>query len=297
MNFQKLQLREAIVIRKLISFHYFEYAKGYVFEGEQHDFWEFLYVDKGEVQVQADDRLYHLKQGHIIFHKPNEFHTVRVCHDHKPPNLIVIAFDCFSHSICALENKVIMLCDQERNLLTHVLREGFNAFVPPFDTSYEHTITRNPLAPFAAEQLVKMNLEALLIHINRNLQPTSKLPSSPLSAAHKEKNDHERVAQIIEYLQNHMTQSLSLEELCKVFHLGKSRLKELFQSQTGMGLLEYHKNLKIEHAKTLIREKKYNMTEIAELLGYTSIHYFSRDFKKRTDMSPTEYAKTVSARL
>jgi len=61
MKFARTRLLPAISIDQLISFHYFEYASGFVFDGEHHDFWEFLYVDKGQVQVQADDRTFELE--------------------------------------------------------------------------------------------------------------------------------------------------------------------------------------------------------------------------------------------
>ena len=67
----------------------------YSFPGESHDFWEFLCVDKGEVEITADNRAYTLKKGEIIFHKPNEFHTVRA-NGKIAPNLVVISFDCTS---------------------------------------------------------------------------------------------------------------------------------------------------------------------------------------------------------
>ena len=56
-------LRRDLAVPAVVTVHYFEYAKNYVFEGERHDFWEFLYVDKGEVEVMAGDTGYCLKQG------------------------------------------------------------------------------------------------------------------------------------------------------------------------------------------------------------------------------------------
>lgn len=131
MEFPRIQLQESISIQNLISFHYFEYAKGYVFDGEQHDFWEILYVDKGEVEVRADDHIHTLQQGHMIFHKPEEFHTVSVKHEHKPPNLIVISFECASAAMSDFENKIVALGDRERNMLSLIIQEGFQAFLPP----------------------------------------------------------------------------------------------------------------------------------------------------------------------
>jgi AraC-like DNA-binding protein len=65
----------------------------------------------------------------------------------------------------------------------------------------------------------------------------------------------------------------------------------------GTGIIEYFKYLKIERAKTLIREENHNITEIAEILDYNSIHSFSRHFKKATDISPSEYAKSIKSRI
>ena len=54
--------------------------------------------------------------------------------------------------------------------------------------------------------------------------------------------------------------------------------------------------MKIETAKQLIRNEQMNFTQIAETLGYSSIHYFSRQFRKLTGMSPSEYASSIKAR-
>lgn len=300
MDFPRIYLQESLSIEALISFHYFEYAKGFVFDGEQHDFWEILYVDKGEVEVRADDVVHTLKQGNMIFHKPEEFHTVHVRQTHKPPNLIVIAFACHSAAMIQLENKVVALGDRERNMLSSIIQEGFQAFLPPFDSPSVHLLERNPTALFGSEQLIKSYLEFLLITLIRkqeigvSVQEPQKLKQSSLQ---KEKAEHGLVGQITDYLRDHLADSFTLDDLCQTFHLGKSRMKELFQSQKGMGVMEAFKSLKIEQAKTYMREGTYNITEIASLLGYTSIHYFSRDFKKTVGMSPTDYAKSVKARV
>ena len=57
--------------------------------------------------------------------------------------------------------------------------------------------------------------------------------------------------------------------------------------------MQYFTSLKIEEAKKLISFDKYTFTEIAYKLGYSSLHYFSRQFKKATDMSLTEYARSI----
>lgn len=299
MDFPSIQLQESLTIQTLFSFHYFEYAKGFVFDGEQHDFWEILYVDKGEVEIRADDHIHTLHQGNMIFHKPEEFHTVSVKHEHTPPNLIVICFECMSPAMTIFEKKILALGDRERNILSLIIQEGFQAFLPPFDKPTVHHLERNPHAPFASEQMIKSYLEVLLITLIRNQEQASTPDSMKYkqSSLQKEKAEQRIVQQIMEYLKANLSQSFTQDHLCQKFHLGKSRLKELFQSQMQTGVLEAFKSLKIEQAKTFIRDGRYNFTEIAAMLGYASIHYFSRDFKKTVGMPPSDYAKSVKARL
>ena len=74
--FTSTYLKQEIVINEIITVHYFEYNSDFYFPGESHGFWEFLYVDKGEVEVTAGDTDYVLNKGDIIFHKPYEFHRL-----------------------------------------------------------------------------------------------------------------------------------------------------------------------------------------------------------------------------
>ena len=77
MTYIKTKLKHSIDIDAIITLHYFEYMKNFEFKGESHNFWEFLYVDKGTVAVRADDTWTTLKTGDIIFHQPNEFHAIK----------------------------------------------------------------------------------------------------------------------------------------------------------------------------------------------------------------------------
>lgn len=60
-------------------------------------------------------------------------------------------------------------------------------------------------------------------------------------------------------------------------------------------MIEFFTRMKIDFAKQLIRENDMNFTQISDFLGYSSIHYFSRQFKKLSGMTPTEYATSIKA--
>ncbi|MCZ8518265.1 MULTISPECIES: helix-turn-helix transcriptional regulator [Paenibacillus] len=250
------------------------------------------------MEVQADDRTLELRQGQMIFHKPDEFHSVRVQKHHKPPNLIVIAFECASPAMAYFRDRTMSVTDRERDLFSLLLTEGTRAFLPPWGDPAVHTLVLRPEAPFGSEQAMKAYLELLLISLIRlgsRSDGTTRAPAK-LSSLQKENAEKQLISSIMDYMGRRIAEPLSLDQLCREFHLGKSRLKELFQSQLGVSVLEHFKRMKAEEAKSLIREERYNFTQIAEKLGYASIHYFSRDFKKMTGMPPSEYARTVKAR-
>ena len=72
MNYESTLLNQDIIVEKLVTVHYFEYTSRFYFPGET-GFWEFLYVDKGEVTVNTDDLRHVLKSGDIIFISPWSF--------------------------------------------------------------------------------------------------------------------------------------------------------------------------------------------------------------------------------
>ncbi|TYP74779.1 helix-turn-helix domain-containing protein [Paenibacillus methanolicus] len=299
MDFSGRELSEALSIRKLISFHYFEYAKGFTFDGEAHDFWELLYVDKGEVEVRAGERTHLLKAGMVIFHQPGEFHAVRVGAAHKPPNLIVMAWACESPHLNRLAGKIAALGNEERNLLSLLLQEGFRTYKPPFDDPYAHGLSLREDAPFAGEQALKSFLTLLLIRLIRNeCRDEEAAPDKrKLTSARQEKAEQRIVRLAIAYMKDNLSEALTLDDLCREVHLGRSQLKRIFRTHMAQGALDCFKRLKIEEAKTMIREELYNFSEIAAKLGYASLHYFSRDFKRAVGMSPSEYAKSTQARI
>ncbi|WP_261302935.1 AraC family transcriptional regulator [Paenibacillus andongensis] len=287
---QRTHLKMTIVINKVITMHYFEYGKNFVFNGERHNFWEFLYVDRGEIEVMADETRHLLKQGTIIFHKPNEFHSFYATRG-KAPNLVVMTFDCHSKAMERFANQVLHLEDEERNLLTQIVKEGENAFHFPFG----HPLKRHTDAPIGSEQLIKCYLEIFLVRLLRKEGLSD--PSKPLSSAAKEKNVDETTKRIIDLLAERMDTNISLDEISHLLYIGKTQLKDKFKKNTGHTIIEYFSKMKIEQAKLLMREEAINFTEISQRLGFSSVHYFSKAFKKTTSMSPSEYARTVKARL
>lgn len=292
MGFESLPLTDLLTITDIVTIHYFEYTSTYHFRGESHDFWEFLCVDKGEVLVTADTSTYVLSKGQMIFHEPNEFHNV-TANGRVAPNLVVISFKCTSPIMDRFRKLIVTIGETERSALAKILMEARQCISTPLDNPYTTKMEKIPNAPLGCEQIIKIHLEFLLLHILRRLEA----PARPIQTmqASKKKNDILLYARVSSYLEEHLREKLTIEDICRANLVSRSQLQKLFREEHNCGVIDYFSHMKIEAAKQMIRENKDNFTEISEILGYTSIHYFSRQFKKITGMSPSEYASSIKA--
>ena len=292
-GYQPTALRRDIAVPAVVTVHYFEYARDYVFEGEKHDFWELLYVDKGEVEVMADDTGYCLKQGEMIFHKPGEFHNV-FANGLVAPNLVVVAFVCASPAMAYFEGKVVKAEEVERELLARIVHEARDAFSNPLDDPGSLKMERASSSAFGSEQMLGLLLEQMLIRMVR--RGAQRDVAVKTSSSVKRRSDHDLVQRIIAYMQDNACGTLTFSQVCRFSAQSATNLKTIFKSVTGMGVMEYYRGLKIDAAKTLLREGGGNITQIADKLGYTSVNYFSRYFKQATGMTPSEYTQSIQAK-
>lgn len=289
MGYTPLELERQLAIDRIYSVHYFEYGPDYAFVGESHDFWELVYADKGEVYVTAGEEEKLLKKGQMIFHEPGEFHNVRATGD-GAPNIVIISFECNGPAMDFFRHRVVNVSDNERVLLARIVEMAGAAFSTPLDDPLTPHLIRREAAPFGCEQIIGVSLEYMLLCLVRRGDET---PASRPTSLIRERSQNEFLARVQQYLEANIQRRLTLSDICRDNLVGRSYLQKVFREKTGGGAMEYFGNLKIQKAKEMIRQGSHNFTEIAALLGYNSIHYFSRHFKKVTGMTPSEYASSV----
>lgn len=291
MEYKSTVLRPSAVVHRVISIHYFEYMSDFSFPGESHDFWEFVCVDKGVIDVMAGEKRIPLKRGNIIFHQPGEFHNI-ITNGEVAPNLVVIGFECHSPCMKAFEGKILTVSETERELLARIIIEAHNAFSGRMDDPYQEELVRNPSPlAFGAEQMIANYLEELIIHLYRRyFENPGQFKTRRQPEVHIKSDAYNR---IIRYMEEHIGERLSLDTICRDTLTGRSQLQKIFREAHGCGVIDYFSSMKIDTAKQLIRDNHLNFTEISDRLGYTSVHYFSRQFKKLTGMTPSEYATSI----
>ncbi|MCU9815154.1 helix-turn-helix transcriptional regulator [Paraclostridium sp. AKS73] len=75
--------------------------------------------------------------------------------------------------------------------------------------------------------------------------------------------------------------------------MSSTTLHSLFKKNTNKTVNNYINDIKLKKSKELIKSSSYTFSQISELLGFSSIHYFSRKFKSHFGISPTEYSKSI----
>ena len=94
---------------------------------------------------------------------------------------------------------------------------------------------------------------------------------------------------VIEYMQTHYDQPVTLADIAKVAHLSVSRLAHLFRDQMGITLIDYLTYIRINHAKHMLLTTENNCTRICYDVGYNNQSYFTRVFKQLTGMTPRNF--------
>lgn len=288
-EFQLTSLKTEISVSKICTVHYFEYSKDHSFPGESHNFWEFVYVDKGEITAVAENTPHILRHGDIIFHKPNEWHTL-YANGEIAPNIVIVTFSSPSKAMSFFENKIMKVGQREKNIITEIINEYLKSFSTPVDDTFTTYLTRKKEAVFGGEQMIKILLEQLLISMMRG----SDIPRQTVG---KTTRLDSNLNLMLGYMENNISGVVSVDDLSKYAGISRSAVAQVFRSELGCGPNQWFIKMKIDAAKRYIREGNLNFTQISSVLGYSGIHYFSRQFKKVTGMSPMEYARSIKLLL
>ena len=133
-----------------------------------------------------------------------------------------------------------------------------------------------------SHRLLSGLLEEIVIRLCRSLRGT------PTAAESAEPSGAERLCfRLQQYIDTHVFTLHSLAEVADLFGYNYSYLSSLFRRTTGGTLSEYYQGAKWRVARLLVREEKTAITEIAEMLGYSSVYVFSRAYRTRFGIPPT----------
>ncbi len=269
--YQPVEIRNAFQIKKLYTAFKHRYDSNYYFDGEYHNFWEFVAVTDGEIGVTAGSDVLVLKKGQAILHEPMEFHRLwsegSTC-----PEIVIFSFA--AENMPEYFSKIFELKDVA--LPAKILEEMKSVFDIKGGNVRKVKEEGNLDYQFAVKKLEMFLLEA----VSQKLKLTHELKTKTA------KNYNA----IVTVLENNIDKNLSVSDIAKMCNISEINLKKTFSRYSGMGVISYFNQLKIMAATDMLKSGM-TVKETAAALGFSNQNYFSTVFKRITGTSPTKYIK------
>jgi AraC-like DNA-binding protein len=206
------------------------------------------------------------------------------------PNIFIISFTSDSLAMQYFEHRKLTASMATKQHIVAIIHEATNTFDLPFNTPDMHGLKlREKDSLWGGPQSVLLRLELMLIELVRE---NSYFESQPKMFFTKDIIEDDFALKIISFMEKRIYGKFSMAELSREMSFGKTYISRYFSSVSGYSIISYFTMMKINEAKRLIREDKYNFFEISEMLMFTNSHYFSSVFKKYTGMTPSQYKKS-----
>lgn len=281
---KSFEVNDSIRISRIYSFFQTVYAGGYRFPGELHNFWECVYVQQGEVCASADGKVYTLTAGHLIFHRPMEFHGLYV-EEGKEAKLLIFSFaaekmpeECRYGGVFSLEPRQLAILTSLVDYVEQAYRK-----MQPGDPQDVHWYQRY-------HRLFAEDPKCLPMVVTYLYQLILSLPNSEKVAANSTQQDAEIFQRAVEHMHLNLHTPMSVAELAKQVSVSESSLLRIFRKYAQTSVHRYFLLMKIKAAVQLL-ESGMGVGQVAEKLGFGNASYFSVCFKRETGKMPTEIRK------
>lgn len=266
---QHLYMSRRLNIERIYTFFYQEKEPGFLFSGESHEATELFYVDSGSLHCVVDGRDHILKQGELMLFAPDQWHMQYADMD-VSPKFITLAFDGGDYDLSRLYDQKFAASHRVVELLQQMLREQER---------------EDPLSEDMLISLLSLMLLQLLRHCDA--------PAERLRSAHGLNNENDIIRRAQQYISTHVRSRLTVPLVAQHAAVSPSYLTALFHKHLQISPGEYIRRIKLQESKQMIREGNMNFTEIAQALHYSTIHHFSRQFKEKFGVTPSQFAKSI----
>ena len=230
----------------------------------------FLIVTAGEAQIIIDEQPYHVKRFSIF-------------HIGKSQYLQITAQYSFSYFLIRYEGDVMYKDAFMQHLQMQYQPFQTNFSCVPANPIAIHNILQDMYSKWLSGSIQEhFSVKASLYEfIYRVFQELADGQGSPHEL------DKAEVARI--HIKQHLQQPLSIQTLADMLHISTRHLLRIFKARYGVGPQIYLQQLRIEQAQQYLLENQYGIKEIAISLGFEDEYYFSRAFKKATNMAPSSF--------
>lgn len=264
----------------------------YAFQGEAHDYYEAVYVDRGEATVTEEAQVYRMRAGHFLLHKPMEFHRI---HTDGHTHVLVLPFAAEGTYPDALTEGVIAVPPEMREAYMHLFaraRSYFYAHNAGLPDGCGDTAEPAPVDDEALDE--RFGTEAAL-ELSAWLTKLSRTAGEGAQDGIPDVQDEipggaENYRSAVSRMRNAIDTPVTMEAFAKEEHISLSRLKQIFYRYAGVSPKQYFTRLRVNACKELLLSG-LSAKEVAEKMHFSSPAYFSLFFKNETGLSPSAYRK------
>ena len=267
-----------IRISEILGYYYSIRNAGYHFKGEKHNYFELTYVDRGTLFTTVEEKRYELKEKELMIYGPGQFHTQD------------IPEGCSCSYVTIIFDMETVVYDEESTHYELLLNKVFG-YDKKIYTLIKTFVTESTSQIPYMNSLMLCLLQETVIRLLQS-EFIGKKTDRPVTGARQHYQD-ELLEKILAYIDETIYEPLSIAELCQKFSMSRSSLQILFKENMDISPKKYINEMKLEKSRQMICENKYTISEIALMLGFNSIHYFSRAFTQKYHMAPSEYSKTL----
>ncbi|MGI6608669.1 MAG: AraC family transcriptional regulator [Erysipelotrichaceae bacterium] len=268
-NYENITLKTKI--ENIIACYYVVKSPNYVFPGETHSLYEFTYVDNGTLETMVDDEKYTINSNQCLFYGPGQRHSQMVVGNEACSYLTVI-FEASGVDDDILLNKVFSITKEIKIIIDDFVRNSNE------NISYSEDL-----------QVVALNSILLKILQFDSLDKPYRETNIPIN----QNFQNNFLEEIITYIHNNLYRPLTVEDISQEFSVSRTYIQRIFNENLHTTPKKYIIDAKLAKSKILIKNGNYSLSEIADKLGYSSIHYFSRIFTSRFGITPSEYSKKI----
>lgn len=248
--------------------------------------WQLFYVFHGTWKTMVEGREISISKNEFYLFRPQ---CVRDVFDTAPLNTEfgIISFMSNTANLRQIADTSFPAKPEERKLFKNILELTQSSFEIITDSENFRGLRPKASTSDIVLQRLKNLIESLLLSLYSHLDDgvSSDVKSNTFN------RDVQIICEIESYMMQHLGEPLSVEDIANHTFLSVSKIKRTFKNVTGHGAMQHFNSLKIDRAMELIRNGSHNFSDIADMLGFESLSYFSFVFKQKTGYTPSAYSR------
>jgi len=286
-HYEKYRLSRIVSVMEIVSADYVEDFLSVAPKHAHEEAWEIAVCLKGESSILRDSRYLPLNAGEVTLIPPGMYHDIVI--SKAGTAVFAVSFTCTnSDHLRPMQNQIQYGGKALLTIFRKIIQEVETTFVASQDTIHLYQFVPSADSPLGAEQMICCYLEQILIMLLRD--SIANQGQIVRSGQLQEAIQTHQVDQIAAYINEHIGERLTVEQIASHFHYSRARLSTIYKRITGIGINETIANLRIHRAKQMLKERTKTVSQISEELGFASPQYFSHKFTQVVGCPPSRFA-------